>query len=72
MKIKNCPFCGGEANYYMFNGTFGYTDNEHVIICKTCNLTMGDSSEISMFGGETEEFCKQASDRLIKRWNTRV
>lgn len=72
MKIKNCPFCGGEVQYHIFPGVFGYTDDEHVIICRNCNLRMRDHSAISIHSGETEKFQKQVEMELINRWNTRV
>ena len=71
MKIKNCPFCGGEAFYYMSPGILNCSDNEHIIVCTTCNLRMKDNSRISISNKETEEFRKQVKEELINRWNTR-
>ena len=72
MGIKNCPFCGGEAFYYVSTGILNCSDNEHIIVCTTCNLRMKDNSRISISDEETEKFRNQVKEELINRWNTRV
>lgn len=59
MKLKPCPFCGGEAEIYAGDGVF--------VICKKCSCrtrSIDDRySRSRTIGG--------AIDAVIKRWNRR-
>lgn len=50
--LKPCPFCGGPAAFF----PKAYEGCRHVIECKRCALTMGDSNHV----------------RLTERWNKRA
>jgi len=60
IKLKPCPFCGGEADvdtYYSNNGFFDKPTKIYKVFCQDC-LCQTD-----------EEYIK---DKAIKVWNTRV
>lgn len=60
-KIKPCPFCGGKAVPYMFNGNYGYTSDRYGIECTHCGATIEMSSGYA-----------NLSETVAKAWNRRV
>lgn len=65
MKIKRCPFCGGESiDFDIDYGNYGYTPNIYHIECE-CGASM---TLVDDFKKSNEE-CR---DELIKRWNKRI
>lgn len=55
-ELKNCPFCGGEAEKYQLN----YGTADHVIRCS--NIDCGVKPFIK----------KSNFDKIVKYWNTRT
>ena len=71
MEIKNCPFCGGEANYFKYPGNWGYTNNKLVVKCDKCHVEMAEKSEFGCGLDDTKKLEEEAKHKLINRWNTR-
>lgn len=59
--LKKCPFCGGEAMPYMFNGNYGYTPDIYGIECTHCGAT------IEMSNGYAN-----LSETVAKAWKRRI
>lgn len=57
IKLKPCPFCGGEA----------IIDRED-IFCDACHLSM--KIDDRLYNGEAESY-EEAKEQAIKAWNTR-
>lgn len=66
LKIKSCPFCGGEALQHL-DGTF-----EALVICKNCSASVVGVSRINF---ATYRFEKNGYDlarkQAVKAWNRR-
>ena len=64
LKLKKCPFCGGEANITDLDGTVRYGKRSWCVVCYECDLYFGYDLT---YGGlyETKKGC--AED-----WNKRV
>lgn len=63
LKIKRCPFCGGEAR---IQAGYSYGDPPHYFVeCKRCGAK---GSSVCQFDSTTEE-CKE---KCVKRWNIRL
>lgn len=57
-KLKNCPFCGGEA-YITNEDNYGYVDDEFLICCEKCGLQFGFANQY------------ETAEEAIEAWNTR-
>lgn len=67
MRIKPCPFCGGEGRLVKeYESGHGYCIDEHVVRCRECGAYGGRTST---YGNDkpAEELKKEAIDM----WNTR-
>ena len=58
VKLKRCPFCGGEA-YVSNEDCYGNVDEYYLVHCTECGLQLGF----------TNQFCTE--EEAIKYWNTR-
>ena len=58
MKLKPCPFCGGEA-YTTYEDCYGLYHNDYFVCCDKCGLQFGFTNQF-----ESEE-------EAIEAWNRR-
>jgi len=62
IKLKPCPFCGGEAEMGIKYGDYGYNPDIYSVKCKRCNARIGKVSDNYA----------DLSDDVGKAWNRRV
>ena len=63
--LRNCPFCGGEANIVTYQGS----KRIFYIECKGCNALMGNPR--IMISGMKGKLYFENEAELIEAWNTR-
>lgn len=74
-KLKNCPFCGGEAAYIVtskINGVTGMGFSLR-IQCKKCNLSFPESETLIININEdgSVRYIEDGRTDLANKWNTR-
>ena len=70
IKLKPCPFCGGEvqmSTHSYGSGNYG-SGVDLIVYCKHCKIEMtgGDVSWRSLFR------CQKEIDELVEKWNARA
>lgn len=72
MKIKPCPFCGGEASLKMGDGVF---DDKHpytFIECQDCHCRTVTKQTGYYFVIDKEVTLREAINETIDKWNRRL
>lgn len=64
-ELRNCPFCGGDANIVTYQGS----KRIFYIECKGCNALMGNPR--IMISGMKGKLYFENEAELIEAWNTR-
>lgn len=67
VELKPCPFCGGDADFYVVNECHGHGDyiDEYYVGCNRCGC---QSVHVDCYDNTKE----QAKLKAAERWNRRV
>ena len=76
IELKNCPFCGGEAEFSVktLNGVLKFNFWEFRICCSECNLTSPKTYKLGAILNEFGDFKIAIDERneAIEAWNRRT
>ena len=76
IKLRPCPFCGGEAAYTSTRHFCNYSciGIHFEVGCKDCKMTLPEIYDIKFSLSENGELCTLKDDRAIaaENWNRRA
>lgn len=67
LKIKKCPFCGGESDLYSTRGKYGF------FVFVSCSFCGAQGKTYSIGKTRAEDWTEtMASRHAVRAWNTRI
>ena len=63
-ELKNCPFCGGEAQWAAFPLDYPTSNSRQYVNCKKCDAEINEDSRVNN--------AKESLSNVIAAWNRRA